>query len=148
MPSKDDLLESTETWYKGSSVRDFLARILAAREAVSAWYEASRTQQTDGSFLAKYFVCTGKMLLVLIVSASQIEVRAYPLAGLQKLTFRTPYDPGHVAIWPRTELTCRFLVGTEPERVQVDFPQRDDQIPGFFSVVQNLLFWSGRNFPA
>jgi hypothetical protein len=107
------------------------------------WYEAARIQQLDGSFLAKYYVCSHAKLLVLSVSAVQIELRAYSLAALQKVTARIPFAPGHRAVWPRTEFNCRFLVGSESELVPVDFPERDVELPGYFSIIEVLFARGG-----
>ncbi|MEW6458131.1 MAG: hypothetical protein AB1441_03515 [Bacillota bacterium] len=142
MQPKNGLLQAAEKWYGGPAVKEILARTLP-RDGLFAWYEASRIQQLDGSFLAKYYVCTRAKLLVLSVSALQFELRTYSLAALQKMTARIPFSAGHRAVWPRTEFNCRFLVGSESELVQVDFPERNAELPGYFSIVELLLDHGG-----
>lgn len=136
--NRDALLKVATGWYKGASVREFLDRALSRDDEDLTWYEAARTQQLDGSYVGKYYICTSSKLLILVVTAMQIELRSYPLSALQKVTGSVPYSPGHQAIWPQSDWTCRFLVGSEPETVKIDFPERDEQIQAYSSVLQRL----------
>lgn len=135
--TKDEFLNVVSDWYRPDVLRDFFDRVLAPDTLVHGCYEARRHQQTDGSFFARYYVCTESRLFVLKVSGADIRLSVFQLAHLQKVGGKVPAAPRRDLDWAEGEWVFRFGAGLE--NVRPVYPTEEKQVEGYLAVLRRLL---------
>lgn len=132
-----DLLAAASQWYMHEAICKLLEEIIGPESTVHGWYEGFRIQQSDGSYMARYFICTQSSLLALNVTGDKLDLNAYPLSLLQKVSGKVPCSPVRGMNWAKAEWIFRFAPGAEI--VRLDFPLDKDQVDGYFAVLRRLI---------
>lgn len=135
--TRDEFLKVISEWYRPEVLSDFFSRLIAPEVRVRGAYEALRHQQTDGSYYARYYVCTDNQLLILKVSGADLRLGVYQLALLQKVGGKIPAAPGQRTDWAQGEWVFRFGVGHEI--IRPVYPDDEKQREGYFAVLRHLL---------
>lgn len=134
---RDDFLKEVSNWYRPELLRDFLEQVVSPDAVVKGYYEAFREPQSDGSFSARYYICTRNRLLVLDVSGADLRLSVHRLALLQKSGGKLPADPARGPNWAKGEWIFRF--GTGQEMVKPDYPADETQLKGYLAILHHLL---------
>lgn len=134
---RDAFLNEVSNWYRPEVLRDFLTQAMSPETVVRGSYEAFREQQTDGSYHARYYICTQNRLLVLNVSGAELRVSVYRLALLQRAGGKLPAEPTRGLDWAKGEWIFRF--GSGQEMVKLDYPADKSQVDGYGRILQSLL---------
>lgn len=135
--TREEFLKEVSNWYRPEILRDFFERMIAPEAVIYGCYEALRHQQTDGSYFARYYICTECRLMVLKVSGADLRLSVYQLAQLQKAGAKIPAAPGRELDWARGEWIFRF--GHGQENVRPVYPDKESQVEGYRAVLRRLL---------
>ncbi|MBU4515584.1 MAG: hypothetical protein U1D96_03830 [Eubacteriales bacterium] len=132
-----DLISAAENWYMSDAVCKLLDEIIGSDSVIHGWYEVFRVQQSDGSFTARYFICTQNNLMALSVTGEKLDLNVYPLSLLQKVSGKVSCNPVRGMNWGKAEWIFRFAPGGE--MLILDIPSKSDEVDGFFAVLRRLL---------